>query len=256
MKLTKSCWDLLLPTAPHQQLRQDCQCTESLPAKIHILSFEWAGYSDWMCQDDGMSLTKWRTIPSSTRLSNAFTRVLAGKGLSGMKPLSASRVFDFNDWLIVSASFNQLESPWAVPHSRSWVIASPLMSQASHSGVGFVWVVPRAVSWCLKFRTDNRTPVFLSLSCLDCASCASAVSLPVHGMFEAFGMETLTDRSYATSLRWICTIIDRCNCNLWVGPRPRWILVLLISPCWQSRRRCLVPTPASPLVLDDSPRAE
>lgn len=64
------------------------------------------------------------------------------------------------------------------------MIASPLMFQASHSGVGLVWVVPWAVSRCLKFRTDNPTSVFLSLSGLDCAS---AVSLPVHGSLEALG---------------------------------------------------------------------
>ena len=51
---------------------------------------------------------------------------------------------------------------------------------------------------CVKFRMDNRTPSFLSSSGLDCAF---AVCLPVHRSLEAFGMETLTDRSYATSLQ-------------------------------------------------------
>ena len=37
---------------------------------------------------------------------------------------------------------------------------------------------------CVKFRTDNRTPGFLSFSGLDCAS---AICLPVHGSLEAFG---------------------------------------------------------------------
>jgi hypothetical protein len=52
-----------------------------------------------------------------------------------------------------------------------------------------------AVSPCLKSRMDNLTSASL------CLNCASAVSLPVHGSLEAFGMETLTDRSYATSHR-------------------------------------------------------
>ena len=51
---------------------------------------------------------------------------------------------------------------------------------------------------CVKFRTDNRTILDLSLSGLDCAS---AVCLPVHGSLEIFEMETLTDRSYAPFLR-------------------------------------------------------
>ena len=51
---------------------------------------------------------------------------------------------------------------------------------------------------CVKFKTDNRTPVVLSLSGLDCTS---AVCLFVHESLEAFGMETLTGRSHAASLR-------------------------------------------------------
>ena len=106
----------------------------------------------------------------------------------------------------------------------------------------------------VKFRTDNRTIVVLSLSGSDGTS---AVRLPVHESLVALGMETLTDRRYAPSLRWISRIIDRRSCYLWVGPPSRWILVSLINACWQmqSRRRHL-PTPASPPFFDDSPGAE
>ena len=50
----------------------------------------------------------------------------------------------------------------------------------------------------VKFRTDNRTSVALSLSGLDCTF---AVCLPVYGSLKAFGMETLTGRSHVASLR-------------------------------------------------------
>ena len=105
---------------------------------------------------------------------------------------------------------------------------------------------------CIKFRTDKRTIVVLSLSGSDGTS---AVCLPVHESLVAFGMEILTDRRFAPSLRWISRIIDRRSCNLWVGPRSRWILVSLINACWHSSRRCL-PMPASPPFFDDFPGAE
>ena len=107
---------------------------------------------------------------------------------------------------------------------------------------------------CVNFRTDDRTLVLLSLSGSDCAS---AVRLPAHESLEAFRIETLTDRRYLPSLRWISRIIDRRSCNLWVGPPSRWILVSLINACWQMQtRRRHLPTPALPPFFDDSPGAE
>ena len=73
--------------------------------------------------------------------------------------------------------------------------------------------------------------------------------------WRLFRMETLTDRRYAPSLRWISRIIHRRSCNLWVGPRSHWILVSFINACCHSRRKRL-PMPASPPFFDDSSWAE
>jgi len=62
---------------------------ESLPAHIRILSFD---ERDILIEC--VSGAEWPTNDAHTELNQlltALTRVLAGKGLSGMKPLSASK---------------------------------------------------------------------------------------------------------------------------------------------------------------------